>query len=123
MGLQQDAIDRVKVDILFLASDGLEKAGNTEVFSSAEITVSASDDEAESVVVEDIVGERNGVKLREDQFKHIIGIKLGEDDGISYPGKNVVVDAERKLVQIRRRSDKDDVVVFGEFLEHKTEPA
>ena len=73
--------------------------------------------------MEEVMRKRDGVELSEDKFEHIIRVKLGEDDGISNSGIDIAVDAEGKVVHKRRRTDKDDIIVFRELLEHEAEPA
>jgi hypothetical protein len=71
--LQQDAVDLLQVDDLGAIADGLEEGADAEVSGGTENTLAGADDQAERVVGEYRVGERDLVELVKDEALDVVG--------------------------------------------------
>jgi len=121
MRLDQDTVNLLEIHGFSVIADGFDQRRETEIADSTQNAFRGAHNELEGFFGEGVMAEAGTIKLVENELVGLIGIEFWNDDGISDPGFDIFVDGKANLVEQRRLSNEDDVVVFWEIFEEKAE--
>ena len=121
MWLDEDFVDNVDGDGFGTCPDCFDEAGDAKISTPSEVSVGGANDEGDGLFGEDVVSEPGLVELFEDEFFHVVGVEFEEGSGEGDSGFDVFIDAQGHGGEEVGLAEEDEVVVFGELVEHESE--
>jgi hypothetical protein len=121
MRLEKNAVDLFEIDCASVVADSLDQGGKAKIASVSQDALGCTDDESEGLVGKSGVWQRDAIELAANEFTHVIGGELWNEDRIGHAAADILIRHERERSQQARLGNEDEVVILWKIIEEQAQ--